>query len=382
MRDNSEYHERQQGLIAELIRVRQDLVGAIYESAPGLFEKKLEEHSQREDENLATVAGSLLDKLNQNELTEEQVSDALDRYFVGNKFYDELRETATFYQKVLEKEAGDLDLKTEKNRDKLTAFNKKEELTALVQQWDGVLDQLFGAVFGLVKSLAFQYSGKKYGIERSSDYLDYLVQEGSVGLRRCMKQFDPYKGVLLSFFAYNHIRNSLVDAVRTGSTVDLPRNMISFIGRENKTRNKIFQQLGREPADEEVAAALNMNLKDYTSRMISYHQRVSLSQPVGREEEGSGLDFLEDVNARPLNDSCDEEELKNGIFECLSLLTPREQDVIRIKWLDNNGKINNVAVGQILEISKAAVSKLELSAFEKLRRSGKVEYLRKLFLEQ
>src|SRR3989344_4464778 len=97
MEDNSEYHERQRNLIAGLIKVRQSLAGAIYESSPGLFGETIAEHLQGEDDNLKKAASTLLDKLEHPELTAKQLPDLLDRYFVDNKCYNTLRETANFY---------------------------------------------------------------------------------------------------------------------------------------------------------------------------------------------------------------------------------------------------------------------------------------------
>jgi len=388
MEDNSEYHERQRNLIAELIEVRQSLAGAIYESSPGLFGEIIAEHLQGEDENLKKSAGTLLDKLEQPELTAEQLPDLLDRYFVDNKYCDMLRETAEFYLEVLKEETKDLNLKTERDREKLVAFNKKEELAALIDQWDSVLDNLFETVHGLVKSMAYNNSGKKYGIKISSDYLDYLIQEGSLALRACMKTYNPYKmtsdnrSVLLSTYAYDYLRNAMLDARRTGSTVDLPRKMMSFVGKEHKARGKLFHQLNREPTDSEVAQMMGLSIKTYTDKIVSYHRKVSLSQPVGENEDETLQDLLENKTIPSPDINCDEEELRIRMSECLSMLTEREQEVIRIKWLENGGEVNNGYVGRQLGVSNAAISRLELSAFEKLRKSGRVKELKSLYHEK
>ena len=167
----------------------------------------------------------------------------------------------------------------------------------LVEQGKRSRDHLTSANLRLVVSVA-----KKY-VNRGMGLLD-LVQEGNAGLIRAVDKFEYERGFKFSTYATWWIRQAvqrgLADQART---IRIPVHMVETMARVTRVTRDLTTTLGREPTNEEIAAAM----VDEPGTPMTAHrveeikafgrQPVSLETPIG-DEDGSELGHLiEDEDA-------------------------------------------------------------------------------------
>ncbi len=88
------------------------------------------------------------------------------------------------------------------------------------------------------------------------DYEDVL-SFGTIGLIEAVERFDHQKGVKFETYAISRIRGAIIDALR--SLDRLPRSVRQKAREANEAILRLTNELGREPTDEEVAQALNVD---------------------------------------------------------------------------------------------------------------------------
>ena len=92
------------------------------------------------------------------------------------------------------------------------------------------------------------------------DYED-ILSYGTIGLIEAVERFDHDKGVKFETYAISRVRGSIIDALR--SLDRLPRSVRQKAKDADAAITKLTVDLGREPTDSEVAAALGVSLKDH-----------------------------------------------------------------------------------------------------------------------
>ncbi|HSH46334.1 MAG TPA: sigma-70 family RNA polymerase sigma factor, partial [Longimicrobiales bacterium] len=115
------------------------------------------------------------------------------------------------------------------------------------------------AVMALTRAnLRFVISvAKKY--QNRGVSLSDLIQEGNVGLVTAARKFDPEQGVKFISYAVWWIRQAILASLANhGRSVRVPLNRASDLARIFRERERLKQDLGRDPSTEEVAAAAKL----------------------------------------------------------------------------------------------------------------------------
>jgi RNA polymerase primary sigma factor len=255
----------------------------------------------------------------------------------------------------------------------MITHEREIELAQRIESGDrDAMRQFILANLRLVVSIAKRYVG------RGLTLLD-LIQEGNIGLIRAVQRYDWRRGHRFSTHATWWIRQAISRAVADkGRTIRLPVYVNTALNRIRRERQRLLQELGREPTEIELAEATGLD----PIRMIELQGApgapVSLELPVGEDEEQELGDVLADTESATPEELATTQTLKDEVQRVLeSVLTPREQLVLQLRFGLGNGQAHPLEqVGRELGITRERVRQIEAGALAKLRQPPVLERLR------
>ena len=229
--------------------------------------------------------------------------------------------------------------------------------------------QLVTSHLRLVAKIAMSYRG--YGLPVSD-----LVSEGSIGLMKAVKKFDPERGFRLSTYAMWWIRASITEYVlRSWSMVKLgtmaAQKKLFFSLRKMKSRLNIIESGDLSPEQlTQLAEAMDVSEDEINSMNRRLMARdASLNAPLSQDDEGAEFqDILVSDTPSPESLTAESQELSfrsQLLHRAMEDLNERERDIITERRLSEDPMTLD-KLGKRYGISRERVRQLEARAFEKI----------------
>ena len=217
----------------------------------------------------------------------------------------------------------------------------------------------------LVVSVAREYAG------RGVPLLD-LIQEGSIGLLVAAQKFDYTLDYRFSTYATKWIRQGVTRYLMNhGGMIRVPLHTAERMRRVMYARAQLLQALGREPTDQEIAQQCDIPADKVRQLIQMTPETCSLDAPAGEADEGTLGWILEDTFSPQPQEELVREELKRTMEELLSMLTERQQMVLRLHFGMEDGMCHSLeAISIRFGVSKERVRQIERQAIDKLQKLG------------
>jgi RNA polymerase primary sigma factor len=327
--------------------------------------------------------------LEEVEVTKEQVQD-LHAYLIEHGVDVIAEDGLTAYKEA--KESGqpgqskkpELDLTVEPSLDSLRLYlrsigrvdlltaDQEIELAKKIERGDMIAKRhMVEANLRLVVSIAKGYLG------RGLSFLD-LIQEGSLGLIRAVEKFDYRRGYKFSTYATWWIRQAVTRAIADKArTIRIPVHMVEKLNRVTHVERQLVQRLGREPEPAEIAAELQVTVREVRDILRVAQMPVSLEKPIGDEEESELGDFVADETTEEPFDSATENLQREGIQRALNALPERERQVIELRYgLRGHEPLTLEEVGRAFGVTRERIRQIENNTLKKLKQLPEAQRLR------
>ncbi len=214
----------------------------------------------------------------------------------------------------------------------------------------------------LVVAIAKRYRG------RGLSFAD-LIQEGNRGLMRAVDKYEHRMGFKFGTYATWWIRQGITRALADHArTVRVPCHQVGTLAAMERVRGELAVQIGREPTVEEIAASLGVTPEETRSLRVVARHPVSLHEPLGGDGERALGDFLNDPSAVNPGETVDQHLLRERIAEVLRSLTPREREVIELRFGLKDGQPRTLdEVARAYGITRERIRQIEARGLVKLR---------------
>lgn len=228
-------------------------------------------------------------------------------------------------------------------------------------------DQLVEAYLPLVKGEARRVSSR---LPNTVDPED-LASAGVCGLLKAIDRYDPGRGTRFEIYCRMRVKGSMLDELRNQDWI--PREARSREAHLNKTESRLRDCLGREPSEEELAAALDISVKTLRTVMfnLTFSGIVSLTTAEMDHQVGYGNRSNGDSLPSIKEDPCEivhRQEITVLVYSSLTLI---EKMIIMLYYHQG---MTMREIGEILDISESRVCQIHARMLLRLKERYSAEY--------
>jgi RNA polymerase primary sigma factor len=258
---------------------------------------------------------------------------------------------------------------------KVSMITAEEEVVLAQQIKAGnkaALEKLTKVNLRFVVSVAKQY-------QNQGMTLNDLINEGNLGLIKAAQRFDETKGFKFISYAVWWIRQSILQALAEQSRlVRLPLNKVGQNNKIVRASQQLEQEFERTPTAQELSVVLDIDEVEIENSMNYNSRHISLDAPLSDSEEGSLGDLMQDPNGVDTDMELEHHQsLRKEIMRALSILTPRQSEVLRMFYgIDNGNPMSLEDIGEAFELTRERVRQIKDKAILKLRSTTRNKLLK------
>lgn len=218
-------------------------------------------------------------------------------------------------------------------------------------------EELVERFLPLARQLARRY-------QRAGEPLEDLLQVASMGLVKAIDRFDPAREIAFSSYAVPTILGEIKRHFRDRTwAVRVPRDLQELSLRVDRAVGELSEALRRQPSVSEIGEAVGADQEHVLEalqaggayRAMSFdaprggtgEETVTLADSVGVDEEGF-----------------DRAEERAMLAKMLATVTPRERDVLRMRFEQD---MTQAEIGAVIGVSQMQVSRVIRQALTRLR---------------
>ncbi|MFO1530386.1 MAG: sigma-70 family RNA polymerase sigma factor [Kiritimatiellia bacterium] len=198
-----------------------------------------------------------------------------------------------------------------------------------------------------------------------------------MGLMKAVEKFEYRSGYKFSTYATWWIRQAITRSIADQErTIRIPVHMIETINKLMRMQKQLVQELGREPAPEELAEEMTMPVDRVRAILKIAQQPISLQSPIGDSEDTNFGDFIEDKAAENPSEMTAMSLLKERLKDVLHTLTEREQEVLTLRFGLADGYSRTLEeVGRKFNVTRERIRQIEAKALRKMRHPTRLRKL-------
>ena len=253
------------------------------------------------------------------------------------------------------------------SRHELITPDMEKILGARAQKGDEeAVQELAKANLRFVISVAKKYQNR--GVS-----LTDLIQEGNVGLVTAARKFDPEQGVKFISYAVWWIRQAILASLANhGRAVRVPLNRASDLARIFREKERLKQELGRDPTPEELSKATDLTPELIESLQTLNAAEIRLDAPIGDGEDSQLVErFITEEAAEPELE-VENRLLTESVSAALQTLDARDAKVLRLYFgLEGEREHTLEEIGNLLGVTRERIRQLRDRALRRLREGVK-----------
>ena len=227
--------------------------------------------------------------------------------------------------------------------------NTYDEISKAQEQDEEAMSNLVNNNLGLVYNIAKRFIGRGFELED-------LVQIGTIGLIKSIKNFNSSYNVQLSTYSVPFILGEIKRAIRDDGTVKVSRSLKELSVKIKQVQNEYNIKYGKEIKIEELAKILNTPKEEIISAMDATSPGLvsSINEKISNGE-GDKSTTIEEM----LPDNKNEEQMianKLTINKLIDELNEREKYIVKLRYFE--GK-TQAEVAKMIGVSQVQVSRIE-----------------------